>query len=112
MYKITLADGTVINDIDVNGTTIESHHPIDPSIFDHNLSPVIIELIGEVSPNDLLYYGESFEGYHENMTFEMLECPYTGTWWFLLRDVPKEQLELEKMRSDIEYMSMMMDIDL
>lgn len=107
MYKITLADGTVLDNIEGSGTTLVSYQPIDPSMFEHNLSPVIIKKIGE-SPDDLLF----IDGYHENMYFEMVECPYKDTYWFTLKDIPKEELELTKIKSDIEYMSMMMDIDL
>lgn len=108
MYKITLADGTVLNDIEVNGTTLISQTPIDESVFEHNLSPVDIELIGERSPLDM----STLEGHHDNMRHSHVDSLIEGEFWFSLDDIPKEEIAILKINSDIEYMSMMMDIDL
>lgn len=106
MYKITLADGTVLNDIGINGTTLISKTPIDESLFEHNLSPVDIEWVG----GDVPMFDIS--GHHENMKYQYIESPIKGEYWFVLWDVPEAEIRYEQIRADIEYMSMMMDIEL
>lgn len=108
MYKITLADGTVLNDIDVNGTTLVSKAPISESIFQNNLSPVDIERIGEISPLDMSY----LEGHHENMKYIPIQGAPEGQWYFALVDIPQSELQYAKIRSDIEYIAMMTDVEL
>lgn len=108
MYKITLADGTVLNNIEVNSTTMISRTPLDPSMFEHNLSPVDIELIGERSPLDQMF----LEGHHDNMVYFPIVSPVEGEYWFALHDVPEDQLRYEQIRSDIEYLAMMTDTEL
>lgn len=108
MYKITLADGLVLENIEVNGNTFISHEPINNEMFDHNLSPVDIELIGDKSPFDMT----NFEGHHENMTYAILPYSPDGIWEFVLSDIPESEMRIAKMASDIEYMAMMNDIEL
>lgn len=102
MYVITLSDGTVIADLSKNGDMYISQTPIDPSIFDFNCSPVIIN-------------NGDYEEIHEHMALISIydedndgvpEC------WFALRDVPTEELEKIKMQSDIEYLAMMTGVEL
>lgn len=106
MYKITLADGTVLNDIGINATTLISKTPVDESIFEHNLSPVDIEWIGGNPPMF------DISGHHENMEYQHIDSPIEGEYWFSLGDVPESEIRYAQLRADIEYMSMMMDIDL
>lgn len=108
MYKIILADGRVLNDIEVNDTTLVSKTPIDESYFANNLSPVDIELVGDRDYTDNLH----IEGHHDNMMFQMLDSPIEGQHWFILRDVPEMDIRFAKLQADIEYLSMMTDIEL
>ena len=41
-----------------------------------------------------------------------LEQESDGTYWLILRAIPAERLEKMKMRSDIEYLAMMTDVEL
>lgn len=97
IYTITLADGTVISDLRLNGNNFISQEPITESMFDGNLSDVVI--------ND----GEHDE-VHSNM--ELIQITKMGSeYWFILADIPKERLEKEQMRADIDYIAMMTDVE-
>lgn len=97
IYTITLADGTVITDLRLNGNNFVSKKRIRDSVFDGNLSDVVI--------ND----GERDE-VHTNM--ELIQMTKMGSeYWFILADIPKERLEREQMRADIDYIAMMTDVE-
>ncbi len=98
-YTINLADGSVINNLRMNGSTFVSQSPVDPAIFDNNCSPVTIS------------DGET-EEIHANM--EPVPCaqPSKGEYWFALRDVPqKEMLEMQ-LRADVDFLAAMQGVDL
>lgn len=97
IYSVTLADGTVISDLHLNGNNFVSQEPITESIFDGSLSEVII--------ND----GEIDE-VHTNM--ELIQITQMGDeYWFILADIPKERLVRDQMRADIDYIAMMTDVE-
>ena len=93
IYKITLADGTEIRNLRLNGNNFISDAPISETIFDGNGSTVII--------ND----GETDE-FHENMELVQI-TPVGDEYWFVLRDLTAAELKQIKMQSDIEYVAMM-----
>lgn len=98
IYKITLADGTVIDNLKLNGNNFISHVEIDETIFDGNCLNVTI--------ND----GEK-DDVHTNM--ELVQITKMGEeYWFILRDVPENELAFIKLQSDIEYIAMMSEIEL
>lgn len=98
IYKITLADGTVIDNLTINGNNFISNETIEASIFEANCCPVTI--------ND----GTSDE-VHENMELVQVTS-VEGKSWFVLRDISEKELEQAKMKSDIEYLAMMCDVEL
>mgnify|MGYP001131197294 CR=1 FL=1 len=98
IYKITLADGTEICNLTMNGNNFISEGTIDPGIFQSNCSPVII--------ND----GEHDE-VHENMDLVQV-TEVDGKSWFVLRDITLKELEQVKIQSDIEYVAMMAGIEI
>lgn len=78
IYKITLADGTVIDNLKLNGNNFISPVEIDETIFDENCSNVTI--------ND----GEK-EDIHMNM--ELVQITKMGAeYWFVLRDVSDQEI--------------------
>lgn len=78
IYKITLADGTVIDNLKLNGNNFISSVEIDETIFDENCSNVTI--------ND----GEK-EDIHMNM--ELVQITKMGEeYWFVLRDVSDQEI--------------------
>lgn len=97
-YKITLADGTELSNLTMNGNNFISEATIDPGIFQSNCSPVVIS------------DGEHDET-HENMELVQV-TEVNGQSWFVLRDMTPKELEQEKIKSDIEYLAMMCDVDL
>lgn len=97
-YKITLADGTELSNLTMNGNNFISEATIDPGIFQSNCSPVVIS------------DGEHDET-HENMELVQV-TEVNGQSWFVLRDMTPKELEQAKIKSDIEYFAMMCDVDL
>ena len=97
-YKITLADGTELSNLTMNGNNCISEATIDPGIFQSNCSPVVIS------------DGEHDET-HENMELVQV-TEVNGQSWFVLRDMTPKELEQAKIKSDIEYLAMMCDVDL
>ena len=99
IYKVTLADGTVIDGLKMNGNNFISLSPVDPAVFDGNCSPVVIS------------NGETDES-HENMELVQITANDNGEHWFVLRDISEKELAQIKMQSDIEYVAMMAGIEL
>ena len=97
-YSITLADGTVIDDLKLNGNNFISKSPITKEIFEECCSPVVIS------------DGET-EVVHDNMELVQI-TPMGKEYWFVLRDISKAEMEKIKMQSDIEYIAMMAGVEL
>ncbi len=98
MYKITLADGTEINNLQLNGNNFISTESIAKEIFHNNCSPTVIN------------NGENDE-VHDNMELvQVIEV--NGKHWFVLRDISTEELEKMKVKADIDYIAMMSGIEL
>lgn len=97
-YKITLSDGTLIENLKLNGNNFISNVSVNAELFNDNCSPVII--------ND----GTNDE-VHENMDIVQVS-EGNGEYWFVLRDISSEELARIKMQSDIEYVAMMSGIEL
>ena len=90
IYKVTLADGTELAGLSMNGNNFISAVPVDADIFTANCSPVAIS------------DGEK-EEIHEHM--ELVQVT-------VVDDLTTAELEQEKMKSDIEYIAMMCDVEL
>lgn len=98
IYKITLADGTELTNLILNGNNFISRKPIERSIFENNMSPVIIT---EGNMDEI----------HDSMDLIHLTIMGNDTW-FALRDLTASELAAIKTRSDIDYIAMMCDVDL
>lgn len=99
IYTMTLENGTKIENLRANGTYLVSNDPIDENIFDGNL--------GEVTITNQI----------ENMHFEnlLLVKPIikrNDGYYFGFKEISKSELEQAKLRSDIDYLSMMSNIDI
>lgn len=99
IYKITLADGSTIDNLKLNGNNFISEKSIDPAIFTGNCSPVVIN----DGFNDEL---------HSHMDLVQVTVDSVGNHWFVLRDISTEELDRIKMQSDIEYVAMMAGVTL
>lgn len=97
-YTITLADGTVLDNLKLNGNNFISNTAINADIFDVNCSPVVIS-------------DGTHDEIHDNMELVQI-TELDGKYWFVLRDFSADELAQIKMRSDIEYVAMMVDVEL
>lgn len=98
VYMVTLADGTVIDNLKLNGNNFVSEEEISPMIFDGNCSPVIIN----DGARDVI---------HDNMELVQV-TEEDGKYWFILRDISEAELNQIKIQSDIAYIAMMAEIEL
>lgn len=99
VYKITLADGTVIENLTLNGNNFVSTETITAATFESNCSPVII--------ND-----GTIDDTHENMELVQVTNDADGNYLFVLRDLSETEIAQAKIKSDIEYIAMMCDVEL
>lgn len=99
IYKVTLADNTVIDGLRMNGNNFVSMSPIDAAVFENNCSPVVIDSI-------------ETEEIHKNMELVQITKNDAGEYWFVLRDISEKELAQIKMQSDIEYIAMMAGVKL
>ena len=98
IYKITLADGTVIDNLKLNGNNYISKEVVDSSIFAGNCSPTVIN---DGARDDIHGYMELVQVTNVNDEF-----------WIVLRDISTEELSKIKLQSDIEYVAMMAGVEL
>lgn len=99
IYTITLSDGSTIPNLTLNGNNFVSKTEITKDMFADKLSDVTIA--------DDTGYVE----HHTNM--ELLQIMvYDGDYYFIIRDIPAEDLYKMKVQGDLEYLAMMSDIDL
>jgi hypothetical protein len=97
-WTITLADGTTLEGLGLNGNNYISSKKITEDVFTDNLNTVTIS------------DGEH-EEVHENM--ELVRITKVGAnYWFILRDLTAQELAEMKTQANIEYIAMMADIDL
>ena len=101
-WKITLSDGTKLENLGMNGNNFISETEVTEETFNGKLSKVIIkgtedgkETKQEFEHMELVQIVQEEDGYH-----------------FVLRELSAEELKNIKMQGDIEYLAMMSDIDL
>ena len=107
-WKITLADGSVVDGLDLNGNNFVSQTEITPDMFAGKLSRVTID--GPADADDAGLRGE--HGPMELLQIKHYNNPEAGLvgWYFVLRDV--QASELAKVRGDVDYIAMMTGVDL
>ena len=97
-WKVTLADGTSLSDLKLNGNNFISTTEVTKEMFEDNLAEVTIE------------GGDAIEK-HENM--ELVQISKMGEeWWFILRDIPAKELEQMALKAQLDYLRMMVDPEL
>lgn len=100
MYKVTLADGFVLDNLELNGNNFISDTPIDEHVFDDNLVHVTF-----------YDYETEMEDVHDHMMLARFAIE-NNQYWFALIDIPESELRYAKNRADIEYLAMMTDVEL
>lgn len=103
-YTITLSDGTKISDLTLNGNNFVSKTKITADVFKRNLDHVLI------SSNDGFAEFDHMK-LIQIMPFSLKENEELE-WYFILSEISKEEMEKEKLRSDVDYLGMIMDVDL
>ena len=88
MYTITLSDGTILDNLELNGNNYISETLIDDAVFEDNLATVEI------------HDGESAQVY-ENMKL-IANRVFGGKSWFILAEKTKQEIERERMIQDIK----------
>lgn len=102
-WKITLADGTKLENLGLNGNNFISDTKLTEDDFEGKLLNVKIE--GKTDD------GQEIIEEHNHMELIQI-AQYDDGYYFALRDLTDEELEKMKMQSDIEYLAMMSDVDL
>lgn len=100
VYSVTLADGTVIKNLTMNGNNFVSKAELTPEMFIDNCSTVIISDGIESKTCD-------------NMEFVQLTMsPDATEYWFILREISAAEMTQIKLQSDLEYIAMMTGVEL
>ena len=96
--KIKLSNGKEITDLTMNGNNFVSETEITEAMFVDGLNTVVIE------------YGDHKEIYN-NMILVQIQ-PVGEEWYFILREPTQYEKDMAKIRSDLEYLAMMTDVDI
>lgn len=97
-YSVTLADGSVISGLKLNGNNYISKTPVTAEQFAGKLTTVVIsdgEESQEFTNMDLIHVTK-----------------YADEYWFALRELSEAELKEIKLRADLEFIAMMADIEL
>ena len=87
MYRITLEDGTVLDNLELNGNNYISETLIDDNVFEDNLDTVEI------------YDGETAQ-VHENMKLVANQV-FDGKTWIVLAEKSTEDIEKERLEKEL-----------
>lgn len=101
-WKITLSDGTTIENLRLNGNNFVSETEIKKEMFDGKLLKVIIEGIED---------GKKVVNEYKNMELVQI-VHYEDGYYFVLRELSQEEINMAKIQGNIEYLAMMTDVDL
>lgn len=101
-WKITLSDGTQLKNLKLNGNNFVSKAKITEDMFKGKLSKVIYERDTD---------GETIKEEYTHMALVQITT-VQDEYYFILRKLSEAELKEIKMKSDIEYIAMMTDIEL
>lgn len=101
-WKITLSDGTTIENLRLNGNNFVSETEIKKEMFDGKLLKVTIEGIKD---------GKKVVNEYKNMELVQI-VHYEDGYYFVLRELSQEEINMAKIQGNIEYLAMMTDVDL
>ena len=102
-WKITLSDGTTIENLGLSGNNFISDTEITEDMFTGKLSSVTIEGTDDE--------GNAVSEEHGRMELVQIK-QYDDKYYFILRDLSQDEIDKEQMQADIEYIAMMSDVDL
>ena len=110
-FTVTLADGTQLGDLALNGSNFVSNKEVTAETFRGKLSKVVIEGDAEADEAGII-------GTHHNMELVQIAHYTQAThgmadgYYFVLRDIPAAELEALRNRGDIDYIAMMTGVTL
>ena len=87
MYTITLADGTILNNLLLNGNNFISDTRIDEAVFDGNLNTVHIT-------------GPGVDANFENLELASIRED-SGKYWIVLRKLSDQEMRERNTQADI-----------
>ena len=105
-FTVTLADGTQLGNLVLNGNNFVSKTELTPATFAGKLSKVIIE-------GDAVADEAGLIGTHEHMELVQVAHYTQAThgmndgYYFVLRDIPAEEQEKRQLRADVDYALML-----
>ena len=102
-FTVTLADGTSISNLELNGNNFISKTELTPETFSGKLSKVKIE-----GPEDC-FDDAGLIGEHKNMELVQVK-KYGDEYWFILRDLSQEELRNMRVDARLDYIEMMEDL--
>lgn len=101
-----MADGTQLTELELNGNNFVSKSEVTPETFRGKLSKVTISGDAEADEAGLI-------GTHEHMELVQV-AHYTQKthglpdgWYFVLRDIPTDEMEKRQLRADVDYAIML-----
>lgn len=92
IYKITLGNGTVIDQLKMNGNNFISATKIDKSVFSGGLKKVVIS---DGAQDEI----------HKNMDLIHLTQMAESEYWFALRDIPEQEMTQKAFMSAASIMA-------
>lgn len=107
MITITLANGKQLTNLYMDGNNYVSEKAINPTIFLHNLHRILVQ--EETIHAD----GTKTVGAHqyENMSLDYFSVQ-NGKTYFVLNPVSPLEMQIAKIRSNIDYLAMMTGNDI
>lgn len=99
-FKITLADGTQLKNLKLNGNNYISKTEITEDDFKGKLSKITIENETDKT-SEKLEHVELVQIVH-----------YEDGYYFVLRQLSQDEIDKQKMQGDIEYLAMMTNTDM
>lgn len=106
MITITLANGKQLTNLHMDGNNYVSTQVLDPSVFTNNLHRIHIEETIRID-------GET---HHRSNQYENMSLDYfavkDGKTYFVLNPVSPLEMQIAKIRSNIDYLAMMTGNDI
>lgn len=103
-WEITLADGTQLKELGLNGNNFVSAAEVTKETFEGKLSHVVIT--GDEAADSFGLIGE-----HKNMELVQITPAADGAgYWFVLRELSEAELEKIRVNARLDYIEMMEDL--
>lgn len=108
-YTLTLSDGSKLENLQLNGNNFLSETEVTPATFAGKLSEV--RITASSTPTEPLPYPETMHD-AELVQITPASEPPDGRWWFILREIPADDLFKAKIRAQLDFLALSTDINL